>query len=67
MKALKKIKDIRTLIDETDREIFLQVDGGISQKIAPRVLEAGADVLVAGTAIFHGGAGQYGKNVLALR
>lgn len=64
---LKKIKDVRTLINETGREILLQVDGGISAKTAPCVMEAGADVLVAGTAIFHGGAGKYGENAVALR
>jgi ribulose-phosphate 3-epimerase len=64
---LKKIKDIRALIDETDRKILLQVDGGISPKTASLVMEAGADVLVAGSAIFHGGADQYGKNVAALK
>ena len=64
---LKKIKDIRALIDETDREILLQVDGGISAKTAPAVIEAGANVLVAGTAIFHGDPDRYEENVAALR
>ena len=64
---LTKINNVRTLIDETDRKILLQVDGGLSQKTAPLVIEAGADVLVAGSAIFHGGSTQYGKNVSNLR
>lgn len=64
---LGRIKSIRSLIDETNREILLQVDGGISSKTAPRVIEAGANVLVAGTAIFYGGADQYGENVRTLR
>lgn len=64
---LNKIKEVRALIDKMDREILLQVDGGISSKTAPRVIEAGADVLVAGTAIFHGGSDKYGTNVAALR
>jgi len=64
---LTKINDVRTLIDETDRKILLQVDGGIAAKTAPLVIEVGADVLVAGSAIFHGGATQYGKNVSDLR
>ncbi|MBA3813888.1 MAG: ribulose-phosphate 3-epimerase [Alphaproteobacteria bacterium] len=64
---LQKIKDIRTLIDETDRKILLQVDGGISSKTAPLVVEAGADILVAGSAIFHGGSDHYEKNVAGLK
>jgi ribulose-phosphate 3-epimerase len=64
---LKKIKDVRTLIDETGREILLEVDGGITSKTAPLVYEAGADVLVAGTAIFHGGAQHYEGNVGGLK
>lgn len=64
---LEKIKNVRTLIEESGREILLQVDGGISPKTAPGVIEAGADVLVAGSAIFHGGTGRYEKNVSDLR
>jgi ribulose-phosphate 3-epimerase len=64
---LKKIQDIRTIIDETGQKILLQVDGGISSKTAPLVIQAGADVLVAGSAIFHGGPEHYEKNVGALR
>ena len=64
---LKKIKDVKRLIKETKREILLQVDGGISAKTAPLVINAGADILVAGRAIFQGDASQYEKNILALR
>lgn len=64
---LAKIKTVRTLIDEADRKILLQVDGGISSKTAPLVIDAGADVLVAGSAIFHGNSSQYEKNIAALR
>lgn len=64
---LKKITEVRALIDETDQKILLQVDGGVSSKTASRVIQAGADVLVAGSAIFHGGPDQYGKNVAVLR
>lgn len=64
---LKKIKDVRTMIDETDRKILLQVDGGVSSKTAPLVVEAGADVLVAGSAIFQGSADQYEKNISSLK
>lgn len=64
---LTKIEHVRTLIDQQGRDILLQVDGGISPKTAPLVIEAGADVLVAGSALFHGGATHYEKNAAALR
>lgn len=50
--ALEKIEMIRRLIDMMGREILLEVDGGITPDVAARVREAGADVLVAGTAVF---------------
>jgi len=64
---LGKIRDVRALIDRVDRKIELQVDGGISTKTAPLVIEAGADILVAGSAIFHGEPEQYGNNIKSLR
>lgn len=65
---LSKIFDVRLLIDESGRKILLEVDGGISPSTAPRVIEAGADILVAGNAIFGlGEASLYGENINALR
>ncbi|KAB7647693.1 ribulose-phosphate 3-epimerase [Polymorphobacter fuscus] len=64
---LKKIEAVRKMIDRTGRSIDLQVDGGIDTLTAPRAIAAGADVLVAGTATFRGGAGQYAANIAALR
>lgn len=65
---LSKIFDARFLIDESGRKILLEVDGGISPSTAPRVIEAGADILVAGNAIFGlGEASLYGENIKALR
>ena len=52
-------------IDELDKHIDLQVDGGINQNNAAAVIEAGADVLVAGSATFSGGS--YGENISSLR
>jgi ribulose-phosphate 3-epimerase len=66
---LDKIRRIRKAIG--DRPIHIQVDGGIDPKTAPLVAEAGADVLVAGSAIFKGGSvGRpevYGENIAAIR
>ncbi|HUX78251.1 MAG TPA: ribulose-phosphate 3-epimerase [Alphaproteobacteria bacterium] len=65
---LAKISEVRALIDETGREILLEVDGGISPTTAPLVINAGADVLVAGNAIFSkGGSPNYSETIQALR
>ncbi len=49
---LEKIRRIRTMIN--GRPIALEVDGGINAETAPSVVAAGADVLVAGSAVFRG-------------
>jgi ribulose-phosphate 3-epimerase len=64
---LKKIEAARKRIDETGREIALQVDGGINPETARRAVAAGATVLVAGTAVFQGGPSRYAANIAALR
>jgi ribulose-phosphate 3-epimerase len=50
--TLGKIRRLRQMIDQTKASIELEVDGGIDEETAPRVVEAGARVLVAGSAIF---------------
>jgi ribulose-phosphate 3-epimerase len=64
---LDKIKKLRGMIDATGKQIDLEVDGGINKDTAKQVIQAGADVLVAGTATFTGGASQYAGNIKALR
>jgi ribulose-phosphate 3-epimerase len=64
---LIKIKKIREMINETGKSIDLEVDGGINFETAPKVIEAGANVLVAGTATFSGGPDMYEKNIKTLR
>jgi ribulose-phosphate 3-epimerase len=64
---LAKIEEIRRRIDATGRTIDLEVDGGINDETARRVIAAGADVLVAGTATFTGGRNRYAANIAALR
>jgi ribulose-phosphate 3-epimerase len=64
---LRKIEAIRKMIDKTGRQIWLEVDGGVDRGTAPRVIAAGADVLVAGTATFKGGASFYARNIEELR
>ncbi|MBL6935758.1 MAG: ribulose-phosphate 3-epimerase [Alphaproteobacteria bacterium] len=60
---LEKIKRLRAMIG--DRDIELEVDGGVTAKNAPDVIAAGADVLVAGSAVFD--AGDYAANIAAIR
>jgi len=64
---LKKIELLRTMIERSGREIMLEVDGGINAQTAPQAIAAGADVLVAGSAVFKGDADHYAMNIAALR
>ncbi|MEY3658877.1 MAG: hypothetical protein RLZZ561_1215 [Pseudomonadota bacterium] len=64
---LRKIEAIRKNIDKQGLDIRLQVDGGVDAVTAPRVIAAGADVLVAGTATFKGGPDHYASNIAGLR
>lgn len=64
---LKKIETIRKLIDASGRSVMLEVDGGVNAETAPRVVAAGADVLVAGSAVFKGDPKKYAANIAALK
>ena len=64
---LEKINQLRSMIDKCGRKIDLEVDGGIIFDTAPRVIAAGADILVAGTAAFDGGQEAYANNIVRLR
>ena len=64
-----KIKELRRLIG--DRPVHIEIDGGVDAETAPLVVGAGADVLVAGSAVFRGGSVSdpevYGRNIRAIR
>lgn len=66
---VEKLRRLAAMIG--DRPIHLQVDGGITPETAPQVVAAGADVLVAGSAVFRGGSADnpapYGESIRALR
>jgi len=65
---IQKIRDLKTMFD--GRDILIEVDGGIKPSTAPLVAEAGADVLVAGSAVFGKGAQDeniYAANIKAIR
>ena len=66
MESGKKVAQVAALI--ADRPIHIEVDGGITPQTAPLVTKAGADVLVAGSAIYDGkGVESYGRNISAIR
>lgn len=64
---LDKIRTLRGWIDAQGRPIDLEVDGGINADTARQAIDAGANVLVAGTATFAGGADCYAENIRRLR
>jgi ribulose-phosphate 3-epimerase len=67
---LSKIETVRERIEASGRDIMLEVDGGINRDTAKQVIDAGADVLVAGTAVFDkSGKGRehYASNIARLR
>ena len=61
--ALDKIRNVRALVGA--RPIDIEIDGGVTADVAPRVVQAGANVLVAGSAVFKGG--NYKANITAIR
>ena len=51
--TIKKVRQLRQLITESGSKALIEIDGGVQQETAPRLVEAGADVLVAGSYVFH--------------
>ena len=66
---ISQVARLRAMIG--DRPIHIEIDGGVDAKTAPLVAAAGADVLVAGSAVFKGGSVEnpapYGDNIKAIR
>ena len=69
LSQIDKIRQLRAMIG--DRPVHIEIDGGVTVDTAPLVVAAGADVLVAGAALFKGGSATepaaYGRNIDALR
>ena len=63
--TIEKISEAKKLIDQQDHQIFLEVDGGINNETISRVSQAGANVFVAGSAIF--GSSDYEKTIKSFR
>jgi len=64
---LEKVRILRSMIDKTGRNIDLEIDGGINAQTAKDAIAAGADVLVAGSAVFNKNPADYAKNIINLR
>ena len=63
--SIEKISEAKKLIDQQDHQIFLEVDGGINNETISRVSKAGANVFVAGSAIF--GSSDYEQTIQSFR
>jgi ribulose-phosphate 3-epimerase len=63
--AVDKVAEIREMIGS--RDVLIEVDGGVTAETAPALARAGADALVAGSAIFKGDPGAYAQNLSAIR
>jgi ribulose-phosphate 3-epimerase len=63
--TIEKISEAKKIIDHQDQQIFLEVDGGINNETISRVSKAGANVFVAGSAIF--GSSDYEKTIQSFR
>jgi len=64
---LKKIEAIANRVAKEGLQVEVEVDGGIDAALAPQAVDAGATVLVAGTAAFRGGPSAYADNIRALK
>ncbi|AXI56301.1 ribulose-phosphate 3-epimerase [Sulfitobacter sp. JL08] len=66
---IEKVRQLKSMIG--DRPVHIEIDGGVDPTTAPLVTQAGADVLVAGSAVFKGGSVSnpdvYGQNIRAIR
>jgi len=65
--ALKKLEALRKEIDQSGRSIELEIDGGVDFDNVQSAIDAGADVIVAGTTTFKGGPNEYANNIEQLR
>ena len=64
---LRKVEQLRRMIDATGRDIILEIDGGLNSDTAPKAIAAGVNAIVAGSAVFKGGATAYAQNIRSLR
>ena len=63
--VVEKVARVKKMIGS--RDIRIEIDGGVTPETAPLVVAAGADTLVAGSAVFKGGPGAYAGNIAGIR
>ena len=63
--VVEKVRRVKAMVG--DRPIDIEIDGGVTPETAPLVAAAGANALVAGSAVFKGGASAYAANIEAIR
>ena len=63
--SIEKIKEVKAMSEKTNKDLLIQVDGGIDPSNVSKVIEAGANVIVAGSAVFKNG--EIEKNISLLR
>jgi ribulose-phosphate 3-epimerase len=63
--VIEKVARVKKMIGT--RDIRIEIDGGVTPETAPLLTAAGADVLVAGSAVFKGGPSAYASNITAIR
>ena len=61
------VDKVRRIRDMVGPNVLIEVDGGVTPETAPALVKAGADVLVAGSAVFKGGPEAYARNIAAIR
>jgi ribulose-phosphate 3-epimerase len=61
----EKVRRVSAMVG--GRDIDIEIDGGVTPETAPEVIKAGANVLVAGSAVFRGGPDSYARNIAAIR
>ena len=64
--SLDKIKNVRQMLDDRNLQVDIQVDGGIYQTNVRDVLDAGANIIVAGSAVFRGDPAQNTKDFMEI-
>ena len=64
---IKKIERVKNLIEKNGRKILLEVDGGVNKENVKTLINAGADILVAGNAVFKNGPDSYKENINNLK
>ena len=67
MSQVKKLSNIKEMIHRENKNILLEVDGGVNAKNFSSLVSAGADILVAGSSVFNAGKKMYIKNIKKLR